>query len=161
VKRSEIGVAQHLAAQLLRYPTESLHRQLPHVGDIAELLPSVVGAPVGALAGHLVDLGIDQAADIWRASFGDGRLCIGTPDDGAFAELIRTGTNERADFLPAVLENAAARVVAGDLAGQDLLLHCRPALHRLRTDLDTRHSPYALALDAVHASLPAGLTAAR
>jgi nitrate reductase assembly molybdenum cofactor insertion protein NarJ len=158
VKRSEIGVTQHLTAQLLRYPTDSLHHQLRHIGDIAELLPSLVGAPIGALAGHLADLGVDQAVAAWQAGFGEGQLFVGTPEGPALTELPVT-TAERPDFLPAILEYAAARVVAGDRAGQDLLSHCQPALLRLRTALDARHSPYALALDAVHASLPAEVTA--
>jgi nitrate reductase delta subunit len=162
VKPAVIGVAQQLAAQLLRYPTEALDRQLGHIGEIAHLLPGEVGAPLAALAAHLGALGPEAAAHRYAATFlwnGGYPLYLSYPDDVTFTVTYqRAGLdlaeNERPDFLPVVLEFAAARVVAGDHCGQELLRGYRPALDALAVALAERESPYLLALDAVGATLP-------
>ena len=162
MKPAVIGVTQQLAGQLLRYPTEGLDRQLGHIREIAELLPADVGAPLAALAAHLGALGPDVAAPRYAETFlldGGYPLCLSYPDDVTFTLTYqRAGLdlaeNERPDFLPVVLEFAAAKVVGGDHCGQDLLRGYRPALDALAVALAQRGSPYLLAMDAIGATLP-------
>ena len=162
MKPAVIGIAQQLAAQLLRYPTPALDRQLDHITEIAALLPSDLGAPLAALAGHLSVAGPDLSAERYVLTFlreGGCQLYLSYPDDLSFALAYqRAGfalaENERPDFLPAVLEFAAARVVAEDFSGQDLLCGYRSELDALSAALADRGSPYLLAVDAVGATLP-------
>jgi nitrate reductase assembly molybdenum cofactor insertion protein NarJ len=161
VKPTVIGVAQQLAAQLLRHPTPALDRQLGHVIEVAALLPTDVGAPLAALAGRLGAAGPEAAAGEYAATFVSGGcpLHVSRPDDTALTLAYRrTGfklaAHDRADFLPAVLEFAAARVAAEDFSGQELLCGYRPALDAICAALAERGSPYLLAMDAVDATLP-------
>ena len=162
MKPAVIGIAQQLAAQLLRYPTPALDRQLGHVAEIAALVRADVGAPIAALAGHLGVAGPDLAAEQYVLTFlrdGGCQLCLSYPDDLTFALAYqRAGhtlaENERPDFLPAVLEFAAARVAAEDFRGQDLLCGYRAELDALSMALADRGSPYLLAVEAVGATLP-------
>lgn len=162
VKPAVIGVAQQLAAQLLRYPTNALDRQLGHITEIAELLPAPVGGPLAELASHLSALGTDTAAAGYARTFlhmGGYPLWLSHPDDLTFSLTYRKAgldlaENERPDFLPVVLEFAAARVVAGDFCGQDLLCEYSAALDGLTVALVNRDSPYRLAMDALHETLP-------
>jgi nitrate reductase assembly molybdenum cofactor insertion protein NarJ len=156
VKPAEIGVAQQLAGQLLGYPTPTLGRQLHRIGEIGDLLPPVVGAPLATLAEHLNSLGLDRSAALWTDTFDSCCLYLSSPGDPAFADVaIGEGLadNERADFLPFVLEYAAARVVAGDQRGQYLLTAYGPAVAELAMALDEIGSPYLLAVEAVAATL--------
>lgn len=162
MKPAVIGVSQQLAAQLLRYPTDALDRQLGHITEIAELLPEPVGVPLAELATHLSSIGTDAAARRYARTFllaGGYPLCISHPEDFAFSTTYRKAgldlaENERPDFLPVVLEFAAARVVAGDFCGQELLCEYSSALDALRVALENRDSPYRLALHALQETLP-------
>jgi nitrate reductase molybdenum cofactor assembly chaperone len=162
VKPAMIGVAQQLASQLLRYPTDALNRQLGHIIEIAELLPAGVGTPLAALADHLRTIDPEQAAAGYSATFlrdGGYPLYLSHPDDLTFTVTYqRAGLDlaehERADYLPVVLEFAAARIVAGDYCGQELLSGYRPAIRALCAALAQRGSPYLLAMDVVTTTLP-------
>ena len=162
MKPAVIGITQQLAAQLLRYPTQALDRQLGHIKEIAALLASDVGTPLSALAGHLQAAGPDAAAEEYASAFlrdGGVSLCLSYPDDITFTLAyqragFRMADNERCDFLPTVLEFAAARVAAEDFGGQELLCGYRPALDALGAALAERGSPYLQAVEAVGATLP-------
>jgi nitrate reductase assembly molybdenum cofactor insertion protein NarJ len=168
VKPTVIGIAQQLAAQLLRHPTVALDRQLGHIAEIAALLPADVGTPLATLAGHLRSAGPEAAATRYLVTFATGGcpLHLSHPDDDTIALAYqRTGfrlaEDERVDFLPAVLEFAAARVAAEDFRGQELLCGYRSALDAIVAGLAERGSPYLLAMDAVGATLPQLHPAAR
>jgi nitrate reductase assembly molybdenum cofactor insertion protein NarJ len=161
VKPTVIGIAQQLAAQLLRYPTQALDRQLGHVAEIAALLPGDVGTPLATLARRLHAAGPDAAAGRYAATFGPGGcpLHLSHPDDITLVLAyqragFKLAEHERVDYLPAVLEFAAARVAAEDFTGQDLLYGYRPALDAIGTALAVCDSPYLLAMDAMDATLP-------
>jgi nitrate reductase delta subunit len=161
VRPSVIGIAQQLAAQLLRFPTVALDRQLGHIAEIASMLPGDVGSPLATLADHLRVAGPAVAVEEYMATFAPGGclLFLSRPDDRAFTLAYRRAgfklaDNERADFLPAVLEFAAARVAAEDFCGQELLCGYRPALDEITAALAEINSPYLLAVDAVGATLP-------
>ncbi|HEY2672333.1 MAG TPA: hypothetical protein VGJ07_18430 [Rugosimonospora sp.] len=161
MKPAVIGIAQQLAAQLLRFPTVALDRQLGHIGKIAAMLPGDVGAPLATLAEHLRGAGPQEAVEEYMATFSPGGclLFLSRPGDVTFVQAYRrTGftraDNERADFLPAVLEFAAARVAADDFRGQELLCGYQPALDEIATALAETDSAYLLAMDAVGATLP-------
>ncbi|WP_345635385.1 nitrate reductase molybdenum cofactor assembly chaperone [Rugosimonospora acidiphila] len=156
-----IGIAQQLAAQLLRHPTTALERQLGHISEIAALLPTDVGTPLARLAAHLRGTGPDAAVEEYTTIFepGGALLLLSHPDDLAFTLAyqqagFRLAETERADFLPAVLEFAAARVAADDFRGQELLCGYRPAIDAIADRLAERDSPYLLAMDAIGATLP-------
>ncbi len=161
MRPSVIGIAQQLAAQLLRFPTGALDRQLGHIAEVASMLPGDAGAPLAALADHLRAAGPAAAVEEYMATFAPGGclLFLSRPDDPAFTRAyrragFRPADHERADFLPAVLEFAAARVVAEDFCGQELLCEYRPALDEIGAGLAEINSRYLLAVDAVGATLP-------
>jgi nitrate reductase delta subunit len=167
MKSAEIGVCQQLAAQLLRYPAEALDRQLVRIGEVAATLPARLGAPLAALAAHLATLGVHEAGRDYTRIFlapGSCGLLLSSPDDAAFEAAYRragrspSGT-ERPDFLPLVLEFAAALVVAGDRSGQHLLHEYRWSLSTIAGRLGELRSPYRLAIEAVSATLPVALPA--
>lgn len=158
MKPAEIGVAQQLASQLLGCPTLALERQLVHIGEVAALLPATIGGPLAALAAHLGSLGLDPAAEQWLCTFDERcSLHLGRPGDHAFGDIVRFQSPSapgRPDFLPTVLRYAAARLIAGDRSGQHLLTGYRSRMTELSEALTGRGSPYALAVDAVMATLP-------
>lgn len=161
MRPSVIGIAQQLAAQLLRFPTVALDRQLGHIAEIASMLPGEIGPPLATLADHLRAGGMVGSVEEYMATFAPGGclLFLSVSDDPAFTLAyrragFRLADNERADFLPAVLEFAAARVAAEDFCGQELLCGYRPALDEIAGALAEIDSPYLLAVDAVGATLP-------
>lgn len=159
-----------LASLLLRYPDEALLDRLPDLTAVAATLPRHQREPMARFLEHLAATPLMALQEDYVATFDLKRKCClylsyylngDTRRRGmalvGFKEVYRTaglvvGDDELPDFLPMVLEFAAA----GDgRAGQDLLVAHRRGLEVLRAALHDLGSPYADVVDAVVETLPA------
>ena len=162
--------AWQCASLLLDYPTEELLERLPAVREAAVELPHPLGSPLLGLVDHLAsgDLGELQAAYV--ATFDDRRRCNlfltyfahGDTRKRGLALLrfkqaylaagVEPDDSELPDHLCVVLEFAAT---VDPATGRRLLLDHRAGLEVLRLSLRDLGSPYAGAVEAVCATLPA------
>lgn len=159
-----------LAAVLLDYPTESLVERLDSVLAAAATLPEIVSAPLTRLAEHLAATPVGQTQRDYVETFDTARrtclhltyfTCGDTRRRGvALVQLKqayrRAGVEFSADELPdhlcAVLEFGATVHVAG---AWKILTDYRASVEVLRIALQDKHSPWADAVVAVCATLPA------
>jgi len=162
--------AWQCASLLLDYPTEELLGRLPAVCAAAAGLPERLATPLLGLADHLAggDLGELQAAYV--ETFDDRRRCNLFLTYFAHGDTRKRGLallrfkqaylaagvvpddGELPDHLCVVLEFAAT---VDPVAGRQLLVDHRAGLEVLRMSLRDLGSPYAGALEAVCATLPA------
>lgn len=174
VDEESMRAAWQCASLLLVYPDDETLERLPLVADVAAALPPVVGEPLTRLAGAILDAADRGEIDALRTQFVDTfditRRCAPyltyfssgeTRKRGValvqFKQAYRRagvemGDEELPDHLAVVLEFGATVDLQGGLR---LLLDHRAGLEVLRLALLDRGSPWADALVAVCATLPA------
>ena len=163
------AVAARAASVLLRYPDPDLLATVPAVRAALPELPDRLARPLATVAGYLAAGTPQDLAASYVETFDFRRRCClyltyythgDTRARGAalasFAAAYRTAGlrvdgGELPDFLPAVLELAAA---AGE-PGWRLLRTHRVGLHLLADALGRDDSVYRYAVEAVRALLPA------
>lgn len=163
------AVAARAASVLLRYPDREILAAVPTVAAALDELPGTVSRPLAGLARRLVEGEPAVLAASYVETFDFRRRCClyltyYTHGDtrargSALVEFssayraagLEVGGGELPDFLPAVLELAAA---AGE-PGWRLLRAHRVGLDLLEAALERDHSPYREAVTAVRALLPA------
>ena len=161
-------VVHRAAALLLDYPTPDLLEMLPTVRAALAGLPPEVAEPLTRLADHLVATSLGEAQADYVDTFDTRRRCALHLTYYAHGETRRRGPalvqvkevyrqagyevdEELPDHLCVLLEFAAREPAAG----RALLLEHRAGLEILRLALLDRGSPWADALVAVSATLPA------
>lgn len=176
VDEDAMRIVWQCASLLLVYPDDAVLAQLPLVREAAAGLPPLVGEPLDRLAGHLLDAAASGEIDRVRTDFVDTfdvtRRCAPYLTYFTCGETRKRGvalvqfkqTYRRAgvelsdvdaelpDHLAIVLEFGASVDLTGGLR---LLLDHRAGLEVLRLALLDKGSPWADALVAVCATLPA------
>lgn len=164
-----MGAELKLASLLLQYPSEELRAAAPDLREAAleldgsrrreplvRLLDWLLEAPLGTAQRAYVDtFDFSRRASLHLTyhRFGDLRqrgLALLRIKQRYAAAGLELDTDELPDFLPLMLEFAALE----PRPGAELLNEHREALELLRAGLHEAGSPFALALDAVVASLP-------
>jgi nitrate reductase molybdenum cofactor assembly chaperone NarJ/NarW len=147
------------AAAALLYPDPELYADLPAMRrfapGLAPFLDHVAATPLRELAAHYTEVFDFRARRcLYLSWWRDGDTRRRGASLVAFKETYRAagldfdGDGELPDFLPAVLEFAAATGCT------DLLTEHRPGLELLRLSLEEHGTPYAHVLGAVCATLP-------
>jgi nitrate reductase molybdenum cofactor assembly chaperone NarJ/NarW len=168
VKRATAATVFGCASVLLSYPEETFDEDLAAVGRALEgLAAGSARTGLGATAGWLAAMTPLEAAatyvdtfDLRRGTslhltyyrYGDTRergMALTALLDGYRLAGLRLAPGELPDFLPALLELAAAHP-----AGAALLGEYRAALDALRLALEEAESPYSTAVAAVAGVLP-------
>lgn len=164
------ALVHRVAALLLDYPDEDLVGRLPTLRTAVDALPQPVRGDLAGLIDHLAALAPREAGSAYVETFDmRRRACLyltyyahgDTRQRGmallAFKQAYRAAglllrDDELPDHLCVVLEFAATQDLA---AGTALLLEHRAGLEVLRHALQDAGSPYAGAVVAVCATLPA------
>ncbi len=165
-----LAAAWQSASLLLDYPDEPLLGRLALIRSEVERLPAHVGSPLRGLVTHLESTPLPALQADYVETFDDRRRCNlfltyfahGDTRKRGLALLrfkqtyLRSGCqlddSELPDHLCVVLEYAAT---VDPQRGRDLLLDHRAGLEVLRLSLHDVDSPWAAAVDAVTATLPA------
>ena len=158
------------ASLLLAYPDEEQRSQLALIGEVATGLPERVGGPLTQTATALRERPLQGLQEEYVATFDTRRRCSlfltyflhgdtrkrGTALLRFRQAYLRSGhaldDSELPDHFAVVLEYAAT-VDAGE--GRQMLLDHRAGLEALRISLRDLSSPWAGAVAAVSATLPA------
>ena len=157
------------ASLLLGYPDEQLIASLPMVHRLARETPPALAVPVLGLADHLEDAALEALQEAYVATFDNRRRCTLFLTYFAYGDTRKRGVallrfkqtylrsgfaidDELPDHLCVVLEYAAT---VDRERGWDLLLDHRAGLELLRLALLDDESPWAAAVGAVCATLPA------
>ncbi|MGH3365499.1 MAG: nitrate reductase molybdenum cofactor assembly chaperone [Nocardioidaceae bacterium] len=167
---SQLSVAWQAASLLLGYPDEQLLGQLDMIRAASHHLPPALGEPIRAVVVHLEETPATEAQAEYVETFDNRRrnslfltyFAHGDTRKRGVALLrfkqtyLRSGfvldDSELPDHLCVVLEYAAT--VDQEL-GWGLLLDHRAGLELLRMSLRDAGSPWARAVEAVTATLPA------
>lgn len=167
------AVVHRVAALLLEYPSEELLALLPHVRAACAELPARLGEPLARLADHLGARPLGELQADYVATFDLQRRCSLFLTYYAYGDTRKRGValveikqayraagfeldaEELPDHLCAVLELAATADEEHRSTGVRILLDHRAGLELLRLALHDAGSPYADALAAVSATLPA------
>lgn len=168
--QEELARVWQAASILLEYPDEELIARLALLGDIADGLPAQLGGPLHETIAHLRSRGLVESQVDYVDTFDTRRRgCLfltyfsnGETRKRGLALLrikqvyTRAGLELTDDQLPdhlcVVLEFAAT---TDQQAGLKMMLDNRPGLELLRIHLSETGSPWAGALEAVCATLPA------
>jgi nitrate reductase delta subunit len=163
-------LAWQCASLLLASPDEQQRSQLPLVGDVAGRLPRDLGDPLAQTVSTLGDASLQELQEQYVATFDTRRRCSlfltyflhGDTRQRGTALLrfrqayLRAGhvldDTELPDHLAVVLEFAAT---VDPEEGRRMLLDHRAGLEVLRLALHDMGSPWAGAVTAVSATLPA------
>ena len=163
-------VAYAAISALLRYPDEQLARDLPLLQAAAGTLPAAAGGPLLGLITHLASEPLLTLQADYVATFDQQRRCClylsyyrngDTRRRGAalwrFRDAyrqagFRLAGSELPDYLPMLLELAAS---GGEATAAGLMNEHREGIRMLLSALDARQSPYAGAVQALEAVLPA------
>ncbi|MCB2178216.1 MAG: nitrate reductase molybdenum cofactor assembly chaperone [Actinomycetales bacterium] len=166
---AENAAVYRLAAALLAYPTQQQRDLLPEIRDAVSALPENLGRPLASVVDHLGDGALTDVASQYVSTFDLKRRHSLYLTYFAYGDTRKRGvalvefkiacrtagfevvSGELPDHLCVVLELAAA----APEVGVDLLLRHRAGLEVLRLALLDDHSPWAGALVAVSATLPA------
>jgi len=165
----ELTLAWQSASLLLGYPDEELLARVPMLRAAASTLPGAVAKPMSAFLDHLEGSALPELAAEFVTTFDHQKRCClyltyfqhgDTRNRGLALLRFKTAYREAGmilsddelpDHLGVVLEFGAT----GDLAvARALLLESRAGLELLRIALEDAHSPWALVLQAVSATLP-------
>ena len=165
----QLTLAWQSASLLLGYPDEELLARVPMLRDATSTLPDSVADPMSAFLDHLEVTPLPQLAADFVATFDHQKRCCfyltyfqhgDTRNRGLALLRFKTAYRESGmilsddelpDHLCVVLEFGAT----GDVAGAKmLLLEHRAGLELLRLALEDAHSPWALVLQSVSATLP-------
>ncbi len=164
----EVGYA--ILAALLRYPDDTLVRDLPLLAAAADSVPAAVSDPLRRLIAHVTETPLLDLQAEYVATFDLRRKCClhlsyymngDTRRRGEaiwqFARACRqagfqVSGGELPDFLPVVLELAA---VGHEATAVDLIQQHRAGITMLGGALAKLGSPYADACRALEALLPA------
>jgi nitrate reductase delta subunit len=165
----QLVVAWQSASLLLGYPDEELLARAGLFREAAAMLPATVAEPLTAFVQHLEVTALPDLAADFVATFDHQRRCClyltyfqfgDTRNRGVALLRFKTAyrdagmilsDEELPDHLGVLLEFGASADVAGARA---LLLEHRAGLELLRLALEDAHSPWALVLQAVSATLP-------
>lgn len=165
----QLVLAWQSASLLLGYPDEELLARAGLLRDAATRLPAAVADPLTAFLAHLEDTPLPELAADFVSTFDHQRRCClyltyfehgDTRNRGVALLRFKTAYRESGmvlsdgelpDHLGVLLEFGAT----ADLAvARTLLLEHRAGLELLRLALEDAHSPWALVLKAVSATLP-------
>jgi nitrate reductase delta subunit len=165
----QLVLAWQSASLLLGYPDEELVGRVGLLRDAAARLPAVVSDPLTAFLAHLQDTPLPELAADFVSTFDHQRRCClyltyfehgDTRNRGVALLRFKTAYRESGmvlsdgelpDHLGVLLEFGATADVA---VARELLLAHRAGLELLRLALEDAHSPWALVLRAVSATLP-------
>jgi nitrate reductase molybdenum cofactor assembly chaperone NarJ/NarW len=165
----QLVLAWQSASLLLGYPDEELVARVGLLRDAASLLPTAVSDPLLAFLRHLEVTALPELAADFVATFDHRRRCClyltyfehgDTRNRGVALLRFKTAyrqsgmvlsDGELPDHLGVVLEFGATADVT---TARALLLEHRAGLELLRLALEDAHSPWALVLQAVSATLP-------
>ncbi len=166
---AQLVLAWQSASLLLGYPDQELLSRAPMLREAVAKLPGAVSNPLAAFLEHLEGTPLPELAADFVATFDHQRRCClyltyfqhGDTRNRGLA-LLRFKTayrdsgmilsdGELPDHLGVVLEFGATADVSG---ARVLLLEHRAGLEILRLALEDAHSPWALVLQAVSATLP-------
>ena len=165
----QLVLAWQSASLLLGYPDEELLERVALMRDAAARLPAEVSDPLLAFLAHLEATALPELAADFVATFDHQRRCClyltyfehgDTRNRGVALLRFKTAYRESGmvltdgelpDHLGVLLEFGATADVA---VARDLLLAHRAGLELLRLALEDAHSPWALVLKAVSATLP-------
>ncbi len=170
-------IAYAAVSALLRYPDEQLVRDLPLLQAAADVLPAAARGPLRGLVSHLASAPLLDLQAAYVATFDLQRRCClylsyylngDTRRRGvalwrfrdAYRQAgLRLAGSELPDYLPMLLELAASGE-HGETAALGLIHTHRQGLRMLLAALETAHSPYAQALQALETVLPPASPAA-
>jgi nitrate reductase delta subunit len=162
-------IAYAAVSALLRYPDDTLIRDLPLLEAAAAALPDAIGGPLRPLISHLAGSPLLSLQAAYVATFDlRRRNCLylsyylngDTRRRGEalwrFQEVyrkagFRPAGSELPDYLPMLLELAAS---GGEAAADGLLSEHRRGIRLLLSALEASQSPYAGAIRALEAVLP-------
>jgi nitrate reductase delta subunit len=164
-------VVHQVAAWCLSYPDEELRARLPLLTDalaeqppgpqrdrLARLVAYLGSRPLPELEQHYVEVfDLSRKRALYLSYWTDGDTRRRGAVLGAFKQRYRDSgwlvdtAGELTDYLPLVLEYAALADPADGIA---LLQEYRPSVELLKFALQEADSPYALAVEAVCATLP-------
>ncbi len=165
----QLVLAWQCASLLLGYPDEELLGRASLLRDAAMRLPAAISDPLTAFIAHLEATPLPQLAADFVSTFDHQRRCClfltyfehgDTRNRGVALLRFKTAYRESGmilsdgelpDHLGVLLEFGATADV--DVA-RALLLEHRAGLELLRLALEDAHSPWALVLQAVSATLP-------
>jgi nitrate reductase molybdenum cofactor assembly chaperone NarJ/NarW len=165
-----VQLAHFVASAVLSYPDEDMRVRLPSLRDVTATLPDRLADPLGLTLRYLTETDLSTVARHYVETFDLQRRCClyltyythgDTRRRGLallrFRQLYRAAgmevTNEELpDHLAVVLEFSAAGYTKDAVK---LLVEHRPGLDLLYSALSAVSSPYAHAVSAVRASLPA------
>lgn len=169
----EHAVVHRIAALLIEYPTTELLALVPTVRAAASELHARFAQPLLVVVNHLesrplteleaeyvttFDLKRQRALYLSYYAYGDTRkrgVALVTFKQAYRAGGFEVAADELPDHLAVVLEFAASGGAENWQAGTALLLEHRAGLELLRLALQDMGSPYAGAIVAVSATLPA------
>ncbi|MCB0947764.1 MAG: nitrate reductase molybdenum cofactor assembly chaperone [Mycobacterium sp.] len=158
------------ASLLLAYPDERLAERLqlveelmvpiraPQAGLLAQTVASLVDIdPIAAAADYVETFDLRRRSTMYLTYWTSGDTRNRGAEIHAFAQAYRAAGvpppgDEAPDHLPVVLEFAAT---VDPVAGRRLLIEHRMPIEVVRDALAERESPYAYAVSAVCATLPA------
>jgi nitrate reductase molybdenum cofactor assembly chaperone NarJ/NarW len=165
----QLVLAWQSASLLLGYPDEELLARVPMLRAAAARLPAAVSGPLTDFLDHLEATALPELAADFVATFDHQKRCClylsyfehgDTRNRGMALLRFKTAYREAGmilsddelpDHLGVLLEFGATADVA---AARALLLEHRAGLELLRLALEDAHSPWALVLQAVSATLP-------
>ncbi|MEP7194723.1 MAG: nitrate reductase molybdenum cofactor assembly chaperone [Actinomycetota bacterium] len=165
----QLVLAWQSASLLLGYPDEKLLGRVGLLRDAATRLPAAVSVPMTAFLAHLEATPLPELAADFVSTFDHQRRCClyltyfehgDTRNRGVALLRFKTAYRESGmdlsdgelpDHLGVLLEFGATADIA---VARGLLLAHRAGLELLRLALEDAHSPWALVLQAVSATLP-------
>ena len=165
----QLVLAWQSASLLLGYPDEELLARVGLMRDAATRLPAAVSDPLTAFLAHLEAIPLPEMAAGFVSTFDHQRRCClyltyfehgDTRNRGVALLRFKTAYRESGmllsddelpDHLGVLLEFGATADIA---VARELLLAHRAGLELLRLALEDAHSPWALVLKAVSATLP-------
>jgi nitrate reductase molybdenum cofactor assembly chaperone NarJ/NarW len=165
----QLVLAWQSASLLLGYPDQELVERVGLLRDAATRLPAAVSDPLTAFLAHLEATPLPELAADFVSTFDHQRRCClyltyfehgDTRNRGVALLRFKTAYRESGmvlsdgelpDHLGVLLEFGATADVA---VARELLLAHRAGLELLRLALEDAHSPWALVLKAVSATLP-------
>jgi nitrate reductase molybdenum cofactor assembly chaperone NarJ/NarW len=165
----QLVLAWQSASLLLGYPDEELLARVGLMRDAAARLPAAVSGPMTAFLAHLQATPLPELAADFVSTFDHQRRCClyltyfeqgDTRNRGVALLRFKTAYRESGmvlsdgelpDHLGVLLEFGATADVA---VARELLVAHRAGLELLRLALEDAHSPWALVLQAVSATLP-------
>ena len=165
----QLVLAWQSASLLLGYPDEQLLERVGLMRDATTRLPAAVSDPLTAFLAHLEAIPLPEMAAGFVSTFDHQRRCClyltyfehgDTRNRGVALLRFKTAyresdmllsDDELPDHLGVLLEFGATADIA---VARGLLLAHRAGLELLRLALEDAHSPWALVLKAVSATLP-------